>query len=225
MNSEKVLLLYLRRIIGYSFMLVVPLCIGFAATGIKFPGYMNSLSGTYWTCSREIFVLLLGMSGIFLCLYKGYDIWDRIINILTGLSLLALIIFPTFNPVIDASNPRVDYNIFPFLDQNISFIIHSVAAAVATVCFIINLLFLFTQHGGEITNKKKIRNIIYKVCGYTVLGIFTISNIFFALDKTGHIPTDFPVCIITICQSLELLAVGFAWTVKGESLGFFNDER
>lgn len=193
--------------------------------GYPFEGCRNSISGTYWTNARLIFVLLFGIAGIFMILYKGYNWQDRVVNILAGISLLALVIFPTFSDAVMATDPRVDYNLFPDLNKRVSTWIHIVFSGIGLACFFINCIFLFTKHSGEITDKKKVRNIIYQVCGYVILVMYLFSTVLVLKSTSGNPSKIFPLWTCMICEILEIGAVGFAWLVKGESLRFFNDDQ
>jgi hypothetical protein len=63
----------------------------------------------------------------------------------------------------------------PFrVPMNISNIIHAVCAVIFFGLLAYNSVFLFTKSKGEMTRNKKIRNIIYRVCGVGMVASFLI---------------------------------------------------
>jgi hypothetical protein len=57
-----------------------------------------SLSGYYYTHMRSVFVGTFWALGIFLVAYNGYDLRDRVITNLAGLSAIGIATFPTTPP-------------------------------------------------------------------------------------------------------------------------------
>jgi hypothetical protein len=122
--------------------------------------------------------------------YKGYETIDDIINTATGLAGLGICLFPCSFIEKDGTNylagmadtiTRYAYDIDkyqlvgPFrVPMNISNIIHAVCAIIFFGLLAYNSIFLFTKSKGEITRNKKIRNIIYRVCGIGMIASFLI---------------------------------------------------
>lgn len=96
-----------------------------------------------------------------------------------------------------------------------SHIIHTVCAALFFMLLSFNSLFLFTRSGAVQTPRKKIRNIIYKICGWGMLGL----EIVFLITRIAKAP-GYSVMILEI---LLLSLFGFSWLVKGEAFPFLND--
>ena len=77
----------------------------------------------------------------------------------------------------------------------------------------INSLFLFTLGEENPTKQKKIRNIVYRVCGIGMLcalALMVIPVSFFA--KTF------------IVEAIALTFFGISWLVKGQALGILKDK-
>ena len=90
--------------------------------------------------------------------YKGYEKIDDIINTLTGFAGLCICLFPCAN--------ELETYVGTFqLHEDISGWIHNIAAVIFFVLLAYNVLFLFTKSSGIMTENKKKRNIIYRVCG------------------------------------------------------------
>ena len=151
---------------------VLALCAiyGCAPNGHIFP---DSISATYYyDPTITPFMIILGSSSILLMCYRGYTRIDDLINTVTGIAGLCICLFPCYS-----ANRYVGTFQIPV---NISGPIHNISAAVFFVLLAINVLFLFTKSSGEMTRNKKIRNIIYYICGggmiLSLVGLFVFSG-------------------------------------------------
>lgn len=152
----------LRALIGWLAMLlpwIVVLLIQY------FP---PSISYTYYTNASTSFMIILGASSFLLICYKGYTKLDDIILTLSGITGLLVCLFPTLSP----DNKQ---KIGTFLvDSNLSSTIHNISAVIFFALLSYNSFFLFTKSSGEMTKKKKVRNVIYRVCGVGMVGSFLL---------------------------------------------------
>ena len=152
----------LRALIGWLGMLlpwIVVLLIGYIP---------QSISATWYTNACTVFMIILGSASMLLISYKGYEKKDDILLTCSGIAGLGICLFP-------CSVPTVSGKVGTFLiDSKISNVIHFVCAIVFFVLLAYNSFFLFTKGAGEMTKKKKIRNIIYRVCGVGMLASFSI---------------------------------------------------
>ena len=154
--------LRLRAIVGWLGMLlpwIVVVLIGY------FP---DSISATWYTNASTVFMIILGSASILLISYKGYERVDDIILTLSGIFGLGICLFPCA-----VSTAPGAVGTF-MIDSSISNIIHFVSAIVFFGLLAYNSFFLFTKSSGEMTTKKKIRNIIYRVCGVEMVASFGI---------------------------------------------------
>ena len=145
--------------LGFSLAIIVLLlCVAFDCV----PGehiFPDSISATYYYAPTITpFMIILGAASIILICYRGYTWVDDLINTLTGLFGLGICFFPCFNYHYD----RVGTFQIP---QEISGWIHNICAALFFILLAYNCLFLFTKSSGEMTRNKKMRNIIYYICG------------------------------------------------------------
>lgn len=226
MNTEKSLLIALRRWIGISITLLVPICLLFGGLGPKWSNeagiWCQSVSAMYWTSARNAFIGLIFLDSVFFILYKGYDWKDRVVNILTGLCLLGLIIFPSFSPTVLLNNFTTSFEVFPYIPNSICDKLHRICAMGIFIIQTINLTFLFTKQKGEITEKKKQRNIVYYVCSACAIILLITNEILAGTVSNGRIPAiPFEGLII---EGLAFIVIGVAWLVKGEGLEFLNDK-
>lgn len=180
-------------------------------------GFPDSISATYYLapCITP-FMIILGAASILLIYYQGYDKQDDIICTLAGVFAMCICIFPCSNDKMFAMDliPTV-VGTFQ-LPRVLSGWIHNISAVVFFLLLAYNSLFLFTKSSGEMTEKKKKRNIIFKVCGIGMVASL--------------------VCIVplTIFQVLggtwwvETFALGFfgiSWLTKSNSIPFLFAEK
>ena len=152
----------LRALIGWLGMLL-PFIV------VALIGYIpQSISATWYTNACTVFMIILGSASILLISYKGYEKIDDILLTCSGVAGLGICLFP-------CSIPQVEGGIGTFLiDSEISNTIHFVCAIVFFGILAYNSFFLFTKGAGEMTKKKKIRNIIYRICGIGMIASFLI---------------------------------------------------
>ncbi len=151
----------LRALIGWLGMLlpwIVVLLIGYIP---------NSISATWYTNACTVFMIILGSASVLLISYKGYERIDDILLTCSGIAGLGICLFPC------SAGYTGEVGTF-LIDSKISNTIHFVCAIVFFGLLAYNSFFLFTKGAGEVTKKKKIRNIIYRVCGVGMLASFLI---------------------------------------------------
>lgn len=152
----------LRAMIGWLGMLlpwIVTLLVGYIPP---------SISATWYTNACTPFMIVLGSASILLISYKGYERVDDILLTCSGIAGLGICLFP-------CAVAEVPGKVGTFLiDSYTSNIIHFVSAIVFFALLAYNSMFLFTKGEGDMTKKKKIRNIIYRVCGVGMIASFAI---------------------------------------------------
>ena len=127
-----------------------------------------SISATYFTFEAgPVFMIVLGSASFLLFSYKGYELVDDIIYSLSGLFGLGICLFPTYSSKWELIGTFQ-------LPGDISSTIHNICAIGFFALLSYGSLFLFTKSNGTITNKKKIRNIIFRVCGIGMLASFSL---------------------------------------------------
>lgn len=169
-----------------------------------------SISATYYL-SPALVAVLTPASLVLLC-YKGYDIWDELVTTLSGLSGLGIVLFPCNVSWLDA-NTLVGFFQIP---MHISHTLHCTFAILFFLMLAINSAFLFTQTGKYgMTSRKKTRNLIYRICGFGMVGV----EIVFGLSKL----TSMPGYLTMVFEIILLTLFGISWLVKGEAFPFLND--
>lgn len=174
-------------------------------------GFPDSISSTYYLAPTITpFMIILGASSILLISYKGYDRQDDIVCTLAGIFGLCICLFPCATKFLiphwpDANIPTI-VGTFQ-LPQDMSSIIHNASAIIFFGILAYNSFFLFTKSSGEMTDKKKKRNIIYRVCGVGMLASFIFI---------------IPVSIIGLwsgvwwIEAIALTFFGISWLTKSD---------
>ena len=159
-----------------------------------------SISSTYYTYEAgPVFMIILGSAAFLLFSYRGYDTLDDIINTLAGLFGLMICIFPCETSA---------YNVVGTfqLPVDISAIIHNVSAVCFFGCLAYNALFQFTKSVSKegMTRNKKIRNVIYRICGVGMIASFLL-----LLLPTFYIQ-------IWLIEAIALFFFGVSWLTKAD---------
>lgn len=128
----------------------------------------ESISITYYEAKTITpFISILSAASFLLISYKGYDKHDNIINTLAGIFGMLILLFPCRNGMSGVVGTFQ-------LSQNTSNTIHNVVAISFFVLLAYNSFFLFTKHGERMTEEKKKRNIVYRICGIGMVVSFAI---------------------------------------------------
>ena len=174
----------------------------------------GSISSTYYSvCAVGTFMVVLGSAGILLINYKGYERIDDITATIAGIFGICICIFP----MLYGPDPSLHVGAFN-LPSNVSNIVHCVTAALffATLSFM--SIFLFTKSIGEKTKQKKIKNVIYIVCGIGMITSFALFGL--KLIPGINIPN-----LTWIIEAIALFFFGISWVVKSDAIPWLKDHR
>ena len=198
----------LRCMIGWLAILL-PWIVAFLTlifqTGVIWP---DAISTTYYydSCITP-FMIILGSASILLMSYKGYDKVDDILNTVAGVFGLCICLFPMW----EQSKTHVGTFQLP---MPISNVLHIVSAIVFFALLAYVSIFQFTKSGGEMTKNKKIRNIIYVICGFGMLLSFSFMIIPYFYSQ------------IWIVETIALTFFGVSWLTKANYYSWlFADKK
>jgi hypothetical protein len=168
-------------------------------------GIESSMSSYYYTDVGNVFVGSLCAIGVFLLSTRGYDRQDEIAGILACAFAVGVALFPT----------TPDSNASPAQSRIGAVHLTFAALLFLTLSYFSLVLFTKTAPGGAPTPKKLQRNIVYKVCGYTMLVCILLMAMVAipALHAVvGRLSPRFWL------ESVAVVAFGTAWLVKGETI-------
>ena len=211
-NKEKKMYLRIRNLCGLLG-IILPWLALFSAGIADHPSedWWWSLSATYYLSPALVGVLVPAC--IVLISYIGYDSLDNLITSLAGTFGLGIVLFPCKVSWIAEGTPVGFFQ----LPVETSHVIHVVCSALFFITIAVNSIFQFTRSKGVITDRKRIRNIIYRVCGYGMLALMAVLAIMRLLKAPGY--------FAMIIEIVLLLLFGIAWLVKGEAFPFLNDKK
>jgi hypothetical protein len=179
-----------------------------------------SISHFYYTAMGNLFVGTLCAVSLFLFCYNGHDKADLIAAKLAAAFALLTAMFPTdfdaFAPAdlcsrIRREEPNVVSNLVHYISASLLF---------ATFAFFSLIQFTKTNKRGPVGEQKQKRNTVYKICGWViVLSITGIALISFVNDWYEKLKDYKPTFVL---ETVALVAFGFSWLVKGETL--FKDK-
>lgn len=197
--------LFLRRAIGIiGTALPVVLIVG----NLLWPpgGLLDSLSASYYSPLRGVFVGSISAIAVFLLSYRGYGPVDDISGDVAGTAAVGLALFPTA-PLSGATGVQV--------------LIGDVHLAFAGVFFLMLAFFcgfLFPRTGSlPATPRKRQRNLVYRVTGALIL----VTIVLLAVMQVSAVAEALHPRLWL--ETVAVLAFGVAWAVKGETLGVLRD--
>ena len=169
----------------------------------------DSISHYYYTIAGNLFVGTLCAVAMFLIAYRGYPgDKDNILTTLAGVFALGIAFFPTND---NSSNSCA---ILHLPDSNVRRIVHFTCATIFFLLLAAVSYYFFTRSGGKKTNKKIVRNKIYRTCAILiVVSVAGIAAYAFFANQLQSIEKYHPIFWLEWCA---LLAFGTSWLVKGE---------
>ena len=211
-NTTKEVRMYLRiRNLCGLLGIILPGLALFSASIAAHPGddWWWSLSATYYQSPALVGVLVPAC--IVLISYIGYDAGDNLITSIAGISGLGIVLFPCKVSWIPDGTP-VGFFQIPI---EISHYIHAGCAALFFLAIALNSICQFTKYRHTMTDRKKLRNKIYRICGYSMLAL----EVVFFISRV----TPLPGWMAMILEILLLMLFGTSWLVKGHAFPFLND--
>ena len=167
-----------------------------------------SISATYYV-TPALAAVLTAASLVLMC-YDGYDRQDSIVTTLSGVFGILVVVFPCSCAV---SPPCTGFFQLP---SDISNAVHVISAAAFFCLLAYNDIFLFTKTDDfdGMTDRKKTRNIVYRVCGVGMLVAMILLVV----------PVDFPAKIWQM-ETVALTFFACSWLTKGGAFPFLNDRK
>ena len=211
--------LKLRKILGWLGMMlpfiVAALYMIFEASAFVLP---HSISATYHVASCVTpFMIILGSAGVLLICYDGYDKQDKIICTIAGIFGLLICLFPCMNLPNDTSLPATTLIGTFQIPAVVCGWIHNVVAIIFFILLAYNSYFLFTKSSGVMTEEKKKRNLIFKICGIGMVASFVLLLPLSLLQVPAA---------IWIVEAIALVFFGISWLTKAQCYSWlFKDKE
>jgi hypothetical protein len=193
----------------------------------------DSISGYYYTVTRNIFVAALCLLGAFLAGYKGYDGWDNGITNLAGVFAIGVALCPTKPPVPVLTTTQ---NVVGDLHLGFATVMFLALAVMSfrfckagpasrpdTLLARVSALTGLERQPRHLTPRKRERNIVYRTCGAVILACILLAVVL------NFLPTAFKSAApwLFVLETFAVLAFGLSWLVKGQTLllGMLKDKK
>ncbi|MHC4106250.1 MAG: DUF998 domain-containing protein [Planctomycetota bacterium] len=204
--SDSLVISYLglRKAVGIIG-IALPFVLALGKIVLEEPGILSSISSYYYTVMRDVFVGSLCAIAVFLMSYRGYERKDDIAGDLACIFALGAALFP-IAPDVGAT-----------LGDKVVGALHLLFAACLflTLAFFSLVLFRKTDSTKTPTRKKLQRNIVYTVCGYTILACIALIVVVGLISDDSPIKRLDPVFWL---ESAAVVAFGVSWLTKGEAI-------
>jgi hypothetical protein len=193
-----------RRYIGLLgfFLPIACIIIGWNENGLVI---QRSISAYYHTSARDLFIAIMVVVSAFLLSYRGYNLRDRVITYISGFAAALTALFPT-TISIEAASTEIRLGVL-HLPEKLSGTLHLVSASILFAFFAVQSIFLFTK------SLSRWRNIIYRICGITIVLSLIVLLVLFATDRIQLLHS---MKIVFILEVIMLAAFGLAWVIKGK---------
>jgi hypothetical protein len=203
-DSRVISYLALRKavgIIGFS----LPFVLAFGRMLQQGPGIEGSISCYYYTGMRNVLVGSLCAIGVFLLSTRGYDWRDEIAGRLACVFAIGVAFLPT-KPCMEGVPPH----------ECVAALHRSLAALLfLTLAYFCLALFTKTDPSKIPTRRKLQRNAVYRASGYTILACILVIGIVSLPSVNVLVKRCDPIFWL---ESMAVVAFGFAWLVKGETI-------
>lgn len=186
-----------------GFLLPIVLLVGNIITSARLT-LLASMSASYYTHMRNVFVGSLCAIGVFLICYRHDRREDRLSS-LAGVFAILVAMFPTLPPTSVTPHPTQV--------QTTVGILHLCFAAGLFGLLAFFCLRLFGDSRGRPGHR--IHNAVYLVCGWVVVGC----TVMIAAAGVLHFAWDLPLTLTYVGEAVSVFAFGVAWLVKSAAIG------
>lgn len=176
------------------------------------PSILDSLSSSYYSVMRDVFVGNLWAIGIFLICYR-YDRLDDLVSTFAGLFAIMVSLFPTTPEKNATQQQMIIGNVHAFSAMSLLLIL---------ACMSIFLFRRTNQVNRE--RRKRQRDAVYLICGYVIFACIGLSALYLfvpVLHDASWLKSLHPIFLF---ESLAIFSFGASWFVKGGSL-ILKDEQ
>ena len=220
-NELVISFLTLRNLIGISGMLLPIVLTLFTPKGEQDKVMEHSISEYYYTKNGDLFVVLLSVIGVFLLTYKGYDhFWERTLTLVAGFCGIGVAFFPTATTMGNSLSIHKVRKEVPEFFGLVQW--HFIFAALFFISLALISLIYFRKKDlnsvylidGRKKKQKEKRNLVYMICGWTMLISIALMILYFVIDPSSL--RNMPV--VFVLETVAVEAFGISWITKGQTL-------
>lgn len=208
----------LRNLIGFSGM-ILPFALAlFPKRPSAWYGLEPSISDYFYTDRGDFLVVILSVLGVFLLTYYGYNTRERILTFLAAIAGLGVAFVPTSSGCEECIG-SVHTNSGGVFGNLVGGAWHITFASIFLLSLAIMSLVFFPKTDdpdlrrpdGSLTQKSK-RNIVFRICGYTIIGCVVIIAVYFLVKPNLE---NFP--LVFVFETIAVEAFALSWLTKGET--------
>ena len=163
--SRKIVRIYQDRILGFSFIFLIPAAIllGLPTSQYTIPSWWHSVSQTYYAADSAVMTGMLCICGIMFITHRSEKLFEKIIFVIAGVSILGVIACPHGEEIFE------HVGLF-HLHNKVSGRFHVFFASIMFISFGILSFFNFPETAEELRHSKhgRTRNTIYRVNGIII---------------------------------------------------------
>jgi len=184
---------------------------------------LDSISHYFYTRAGSVFVLVLGLLAFFLIIYKDYEPADFWVSSAAGLAALIVVFFPTGNINSDANLLCRNCSITSLPEFSWRIKLHYISAAVFLSLLAYMSMFLFTKthENGRMSDKKKFRNTIYRICALIIVLAMITAGLSYNSLVINETYAD-KINLVFWMEVVALEAFAVSWFTKAELI--FGDK-
>lgn len=174
--------------------------------------FKSSISNYYHTEMRDVFVGIMCVTGVFLISYKGYMLRDNMMATIGGVCAIGVALFPV---TAEGSEGGQVIEIFHYIFA-ISFFL--------SLAYISMAIFTKSKEGDTPAGRKKRRNRVYRICGWTMVISIALIGVYYVVPDTIYeaVKVIRPVFVL---EAFAVIAFGVSWLTKGAAIPVFNDMK
>ena len=211
----------LRNLIGFAGMLLPLILILFSGRGEEDKWIENSISEYYYSSNGDLLVVVLSVLGVFLFTYQGYDWKESALTSLAAVSGIGVAFSPTAADQVSTYSIHVANESVPMF---LGIERHFVFAALFFIALAIMSLHYFPksdpQKAAHIKRQKAIRNRVYRICGWVIIGCVVVLGLYFIFKPFDSI---LGIPVVFFFETIAIKAFGLSWLTKGQT--FWPDEE
>ncbi|MGW8247638.1 MAG: hypothetical protein ACWGOV_05950 [Acidiferrobacterales bacterium] len=184
---------------------LVAFCFPFAVS-LASSARLNSISAAYYSEAKYIYIGTLILVAVFLLAYSGHSVAESRVSRIASVTAVLTLLFPAA-----CTN----------CSENFSSRIHFISSAILFLILAYFCLVPFQKGTRGAPGKRARRSLIYRICGWTMLGCIAglfFANIFLTVSTINKFRLTY------YGQAISLIAFGIAWMVSSKMSRFIADE-
>jgi len=202
---------FLQKLIG-GIAVALPFVVSIGAYALDGDGIQSSISAYYYTRMGNVFVGALCALGVFFLSYQHKPLpgfrWDNNLAYGASAAIIGVALFPTAEHKAEAWTGEWYVSTAHLLSACVLFLLLAI--------FSLNR-FTMTQPGKPMSAAKRMRNVVFRICGWTIVGTIVLVALSNVVDPPDSWHSLF------FLETVGVVAFGISWLVKSGIFGLLAD--